>query len=510
MTRTTRLANGSVNHSAPSAPAAISTGGLRTLGAESSVTVPDVVMRPILTPTCSVNHRAPSGPFTIHRGPLWGAGSGNSVIVGPVAARAWMPGASAASSARHDVAVPRRRMRISRQAHTTGCAASSTGPRAGAYARRVPGWDADADPEPWGEDAKLDALLGAQGAAGFRAMFDGFPEAVGVLWALRERGGRIVDFAFGYANPSMMRGFRLSAAMRDRYTLLEALPRMRGSRAFDAYVRACDQGEPWVREVTYDNPFADGYMRGTFVHRAAKLGDGLVVFLTDVTEQRRMEAELRSFADVVAHDLREPVTGIGHLVTLLERRASEPPQPDVLRLLRASAVRASELIDGVLAYARAGELRRERVALDRLMGEVAEDLRPGLEAAGASLEVGELPEVDGDARQLRRVLQNLVGNAVKFRGEAPLRVELSAEDAGGEWLVTVRDNGAGVDPDHASRIFGMFSRVRTDADGTGIGLAVCRRVVEAHGGRIWVEAAEGGGSAFRFTLPYEMVDRPPV
>jgi signal transduction histidine kinase len=365
----------------------------------------------------------------------------------------------------------------------------------------VTAWDPDAEPEPWGEDPKLDALLGEQGAAGFRALFEGFPEAVGVLWALRDGGGRIVDFGFGYANPSMMRGFRLSAAMRDRFTLLEALPRMRGSRAFDAYLRACEHGVPFVREVTYDNPFADGYMRGTFVHRAAKLGDGLVVFLTDVTEQRRMEAELRSFADVVAHDLREPVTGIGHLVTLLERRAGEPPEPEVLRLLRASTVRATDLIDGVLAYARAGELRRERVALDSLIGEVAEDLRPGLEAAGARLEVGPLPEVDGDARQLRRLLQNLVGNAVKFRGEAPPHVELSARDAGGEWLVTVRDNGVGVDPEDASRIFGMFSRVRPDADGAGIGLAVCRRVVEAHGGRIWVEAAAGGGSAFRFTLP---------
>jgi signal transduction histidine kinase len=365
----------------------------------------------------------------------------------------------------------------------------------------VPARDVHADPEPWGEDARLDALLGPQGAAGFRALFDGFPEAVGVLWALRGTDGRITDFTFGYANPSMMRGFRLSAGMRDRYTLLEALPRMRGSRAFDAYVRACEQGEPFVREVTYDNRFADGYMRGTFVHRAARFGDGLVVFLTDVTEQRRMEAELRSFADVVAHDLREPVSGIGHLVTLLERRAGEPPSPDVLRLLRASAVRASELIDGVLAYARAGELRRERVALDRLMREVAEDLRPGLEEAGATLEIGPLPEVDGDARQLRRLLQNLVGNAVKFRGDAPPRVELFAEDADGEWLVTVRDNGVGVDLADAGRIFGMFSRVRPDTHGTGIGLAVCRRVVEAHGGRIWVEPAEGGGSAFRFTLP---------
>ena len=112
-----------------------------------------------------------------------------------------------------------------------------------------------------------------------------------------------------------------------------------------------------------------------------------------------------------------------------------------------------------------------------------------------------MPEVEGDPRQLRRVLQNLVGNAVKFRGAAPLRVELSAIQDSREWVVTVRDNGVGVAPDHASRIFGMFSRASTDTDGVGIGLAVCRRIVEAHGGRIWVEAGDGAGSAFRFTLP---------
>jgi hypothetical protein len=132
------------------------------------------------------------------------------------------------------------------------------------------------EPERWGDDPKLVALLGEQGAAQFRALFDGFPEAVGVLWAIRDAGGRIVDFSFGYGNPSILRAFRLPAATRDRYTLLEALPRMRGSRAFDAYVRVCEAGEPWVHEVTYDTPFGDGYMLGTFVHRTAKLGDGLV------------------------------------------------------------------------------------------------------------------------------------------------------------------------------------------------------------------------------------------
>jgi signal transduction histidine kinase len=350
--------------------------------------------------------------------------------------------------------------------------------------------------EPWGDDPKLVEVLGAQGAAEFRAWLDGFPDPVGVLWAMRDDAGRVVDFSFGYGNPSMLRAFRLSGALRDRYTLLEALPRMRGSRAFDAYIQVCETGEPWVYEVTYDTPFGDGYMLGTWAHRASKFGDGLVNFLTNVTEQRRMEAELRSYADVVAHDLNEPIAGIAMLVGLLERRAEEPPPPGVVDQLRASTERARDLIDGVLVYARAGELTTERVALGDVVAEAAEDLR----LDGEALEVGELPEVEGDPRQLRRVVQNLLGNAVKYRSPAPLRIEVSALRDSAEWVVTVRDNGLGVDPDKATEIFGMFSRANLQIDGAGIGLAVCRRIVEAHGGRIWVESA-GAGSAFRFTLP---------
>ncbi len=356
-------------------------------------------------------------------------------------------------------------------------------------------------PDAWGDDPKLVELLGAQGASEFRAMFDGFPEAVGVLWALRDEDGRIVDFTFGYGNPSILRAFRLPAETRDRYTLLEALPPMRGSHAFDAYVEVCESGRPWVREVTYDTPFGDGYMLGTFSERSAKLGDGLINFLTDVTAQRRMETELRSYADIVAHDLSAPISGIALLVGLLERRAAEPPSADVLRQLRATSERARDLVDGVLVYARAGELSIEPVALGRLTAEVAEDLAPALDAAGAVLDIADLPAIDGDPRQLRRVLQNLLQNAIKYRGDAPPRIAVSALRDSQEWVVTVRDNGPGVDPAQVRNIFAMFSRADHEVDGAGIGLAVCRRIVEAHGGRIWVEGADGGGSAFRFTLP---------
>jgi len=172
----------------------------------------------------------------------------------------------------------------------------------------------------------------------------------------------------------------------------------------------------------------------------------------------------------------------------------------VLRQLRESAARGRELVDGVLAYARSGELRRERVALGRVLAEVAEDLRPSLEAH-ATLVVGELPEVEGDPPQLRRVFQNLVSTALRFRRSDPVLIEVSAFRAAREHVVSVRDNGIGVAPEHTRQIFGMFARFDTNAEGLGLGLAVCRRIVEAHGGRIWMEPADGGGTIFRFTLP---------
>ena len=406
---------------------------------------------------------------------------------------------------RHERPVDGPQFRLQRVQLRVGVGEPMVPPRAPSLARRsypaaVGELRDEFEAEPWGEDANLVEALGEQGAAGFRALLDGFPEPVGILWAARERDKRIVDFTFGYGNPAMLRAFRIPAGTPDRYTLLEALPAMRGSRAFAGYVDVCDTGHPLVNEVTYDTPFGDGYMLGTFAHRVARLGDGVIVFLHDVTQERRMEAELKAYADVVAHDLSEPLSGIAMLVTLLEQHPEEPPAAMVLQELRATTGRARELIEGVLAYARSGELAREPVSLRDVVDAVADDLRPVIEDTHATLVVGELPQVEGDPRQLRRVLQNLVGNALKFRGDEPPRIDVSAEARGGEWVVTVRDNGIGIDREDSSRVFGMFARVDRRVDGSGIGLAVCRRVVEAHGGHIWVEPADGGGSAFRFTL----------
>ena len=134
-------------------------------------------------------------------------------------------------------------------------------------------------PASWDDDPKLVALLGEQGTRALRALFDAFPDAIGLLWSIRDDAGRIVDFDFGYGNPEIMRLFDLPRSQTGRYTLLEALPEMRDDGSFAQYVRVCDTGEPFVDEITYDTRFGEGWIRGTLLRRTAKLGDGLLVLV---------------------------------------------------------------------------------------------------------------------------------------------------------------------------------------------------------------------------------------
>lgn len=167
--------------------------------------------------------------------------------------------------------------------------------------------------------------------------------------------------------------------------------------------------------------------------------------------------------------------------------------------------RMQGLISDLLAYSRVGSRggTAERVELEEVMARTVDVLRSAIEESGATVTHDPLPAVYADPVQIGQVLQNLVGNALKFRGQAPPHVHVAAERQGGEWVISVADNGIGIAPEYLQRIFVIFQRLhtRTEYEGTGIGLAICKKIVERHGGRIWVESRPGHGSTFYFTLP---------
>ena len=229
-------------------------------------------------------------------------------------------------------------------------------------------------------------------------------------------------------------------------------------------------------------------------------------------ELTRSNSELEQFASVTSHDLQAPLTTISMYAELLERRRGATTdgngaggELDLVDGIRHATQQARGLIRDLLEYSRAGrgQLALEQVPAERVVGQALEALAGAIEEAHAVVTVGELPVVLADRANLCRVFQNLIGNAVKFTGDRTPRVSIEAEREGEHWRFSVRDNGIGMNPEHARRIFEPFQRLHGEEDypGTGIGLAVCERIIDQHGGRIWVSSTPGEGSVFHFTLP---------
>lgn len=226
-------------------------------------------------------------------------------------------------------------------------------------------------------------------------------------------------------------------------------------------------------------------------------------------ELRRTNDELRQFAHVASHDLRQPLRTIGGFTDLLVRHIGDDLDEvgkEYAGFVRDGVNRMQEMIGDLLAYAELGDQRRSMRLVDT--AEVARSvllgLKQAIDDAGAEVRTGDLPEVIGDQTQLAVLLQNLIDNAIKFRGEdhRPV-VRLAAERQGHAWLFQVTDNGIGIEPAHAERIFRMFQRLHTNGkyEGSGIGLASAKKIVERHGGRLWLESTPGEGTTFYFTIP---------
>jgi two-component system sensor histidine kinase/response regulator len=226
----------------------------------------------------------------------------------------------------------------------------------------------------------------------------------------------------------------------------------------------------------------------------------------------RSNAELEQFAYVISHDLKEPLRMVASYVKLLAEEYQGKLDAEADKYIRyaiGGVTRMRELIDDLLTLSRVGRSdgALEPIDLQQVIDQVVVNLEGAIQEAGARVEVGPMPTVVGHRSGMIQLFQNLIGNAVKFRGELQPLIEISADQQGDIWQVTVEDNGIGIDPEYHERIFRVFQRLhaRDEYPGTGIGLAICKKVVEWHGGRIRVDSEPGKGTSFHITLPKEHV-----
>jgi PAS domain S-box-containing protein len=284
----------------------------------------------------------------------------------------------------------------------------------------------------------------------------------------------------------------------------------------------------WRQSLETGEPFniqhrflrADGAYRWhlTRVHAMRDAQSGISMWIgsnTDIHEQKETEDELRranedlqQFAYSASHDLQEPVRNVTVYSELIAKRYHDVLDADgrrFLGFLTEGGSRLAMLIGDLLAYTRAGArdgditIQSAAAVLQYTLSSLAEAIRE----SGATVTYDSLPDVYMGDTHLQQVLQNLIGNALKYRGEETPRIHISALNLGTAWRFSVQDNGIGIDPSYREKIFGVFKRLHRDHkySGTGIGLAICQRVVERYGGRIWVESAPGAGSTFYFTIP---------
>jgi PAS domain S-box-containing protein len=225
-------------------------------------------------------------------------------------------------------------------------------------------------------------------------------------------------------------------------------------------------------------------------------------------ELKRSNAELAQFAYVASHDLQEPLRMVSSYTQLLARRYGDKLDGDAREFMAYvvdGAARMKQLIEDLLAYSRVGTRGREfkPVAVEAPLRRAIMNLKSAIDEPGASVSFDAMPTLEGDEVQLAQLFQNLIGNALKFRSASVPRIHVSAEEKDGGWEFAVSDNGIGIEQEYFERIFMVFQRLHYKGEypGTGIGLAICKKVVERHGGRIWVESKPGEGSSFRFTLP---------
>jgi PAS domain S-box-containing protein len=237
----------------------------------------------------------------------------------------------------------------------------------------------------------------------------------------------------------------------------------------------------------------------------------------DISARKRMESDLRRsnedlerFAHIASHDLQEPLRMVATYLQLVEKNLQDNLDPkirDYLRFAVDGALRMKALIQELISYSSVGSSppALETVSVQEIISDVLTNLKVAIDDSDAVVKADPLPYLRGDRIQLSQLFQNLVENAIKYRSMDPLLVHISCSKKKGEWLFCVRDNGIGIESEQVEKIFEPFRRLhaRSSRPGAGLGLSICRRIVETHGGKIWVESVPGKGSAFCFTIPAE-------
>jgi len=251
-----------------------------------------------------------------------------------------------------------------------------------------------------------------------------------------------------------------------------------------------------------------GALRRRVVRELEALKDANQRLDEQSVELRRSNAELEQFAYVASHDLQEPLRKVASFTQLLQRRYGgqlDERADQYIDFAVDGAKRMQQLINDLLTFSRVGRLGEghDLVDMNAAAQAALANLATAIDEAGAEVEVGDLPTVRGEPSLLTAVLQNLIGNAVKFRGDDPPHVRVTCQRDGDMWEFAVADNGIGIDPDYSERVFVIFQRLHAKEayGGTGIGLALCRKIIEFHGGRIQLDTAVAKGTTIRFTLP---------
>jgi hypothetical protein len=346
-------------------------------------------------------------------------------------------------------------------------------------------------------------------------LLDSFRESI----VATDLEGRIIYWGRG---AEALYGYRAEEVMGDAVTLIVAPDREGDERARIAQVRRTGAWHGEYKQKRKDGSafWADASI--SLVTDEAGEPSGLIGIDLDITDRKRAEEELaryaeelersnqelEQFAHIASHDLREPMRSIGSFARLLADRYHGRLDNDADLFIDSivdGVERMRDLLRDLQAYALLGSRGEEPAPTESeaALRHALDALHAAIEESGAEVTHDPLPTVWADEVQVAQLFQNLIGNALKFRTAASPRVHISARRSEGAWTFAVRDNGIGIAPEHHDAVFKPFRRLHTqdEYDGTGMGLAICAKIVARHGGRIWVESAPGEGATFYFTLP---------